>query len=121
MEVRWTSDVMRELSGTLPARELPREEREEKVDASRDGRGGSPPGPTSDEDEVARMVEDVQEMARVFQRELEFRVEDDLDRTVVQVKDRQNDEVIRQIPSEQMLELARNMERIRGLLFNEST
>jgi uncharacterized FlaG/YvyC family protein len=38
----------------------------------------------------------------------------------VEVKDAQNDEVIRQIPSEEMVELARNMERIRGILFDES-
>ncbi|SFD92818.1 FlaG protein [Thiohalospira halophila DSM 15071] len=77
--------------------------------------------PLMDEKDMERMVDDVREMTRAFQRELDFRVEEDIDRTVVQVRDRENDEVIRQIPSDEMLELARNMERIRGLLFNEST
>ena len=71
-------------------------------------------------EEMDAMVEDIREMARMFERDLEFRIEEDLDRPVVEVKDAQNDEVIRQIPSEQMVELARNMERIRGILFDES-
>jgi flagellar protein FlaG len=71
-------------------------------------------------EEMDAMVEDIREMARMFEHELQFRIEEDLDRPVVEVKDVQNDEVIRQIPSEEMVELARNMERIRGILFDES-
>ena len=71
-------------------------------------------------EEMDAMVEDIREMARMFERDLEFRIEDDLNRPVVEVKDTQSDEVIRQIPSEEMVELARNMERIRGILFDES-
>ena len=56
------------------------------------------------------MVEEVREMARMFERDLEFRIEEDLDRTVVEVKDTQQDEVIRQIPPETMLEIARRLE-----------
>jgi len=71
-------------------------------------------------EDMDAMVEDIREMARMFEHELQFRIEEDLDRPVVEVKDAQNDEVIRQIPSEEMVELARNMERIRGILFDES-
>ncbi len=42
-------------------------------------------------------------------RGLEFSVDKDTDRTVVKVVDTKSGEVVRQIPSEEMLELARHM------------
>ncbi len=51
---------------------------------------------------VARLNDYVQ----VVRRELQFSVHDDSGRTVVKVLDRDTGEVVRQIPSEEMLEVA---------------
>ncbi|WP_275886944.1 flagellar protein FlaG [Thiohalospira halophila] len=117
---------MRDFANTLPGPDRNRgsQSLSEKADSPSGGDAMADresASPLMDEKDMERMVDDVREMTRAFQRELDFRVEEDIDRTVVQVRDRENDEVIRQIPSDEMLELARNMERIRGLLFNEST
>lgn len=127
METRWNSDVMRDFANTLPGSDRIRDSRSlpvsKEVGIAAEGamKDRESVSLLTDEKDMERMVDEVREMTRAFQRELDFRVEEELDRTVVQVRDRENDEVIRQIPSEEMLELARNMERIRGLLFNEST
>ena len=47
-----------------------------------------------------------------FQRNLEFRVDDEVDRVIIQVRDKETDKVIRQIPSEEIIELAKNLQAI---------
>lgn len=123
MEIRWNNEVMWDLAGTLPAgqHEQAGSRREEGARADMLRPGSSGDGSPPSEGDMERMAEEVREMNRVFQRELDFRVDDELERIVIEVRDRERDEVIRQIPTERMLELARSMERIRGLLFNEST
>lgn len=51
-------------------------------------------------------------------RGLEFSVDSESGETLVRVIDRATRQVIRQIPSEEMLALARALDRMRGLLVN---
>jgi flagellar protein FlaG len=44
-----------------------------------------------------------------IQRNLEFSVDEDIGRIIINVKDREADEVVRQIPTEEVLELAKNL------------
>ena len=124
MENRISPEMARNISGIQQQNPSQRQERSQEVAIRPDPVAGAPRSESERGGETAEdmdaMVEEIREMARMFERDLEFRIEEDLDRTVVEVKDTQQDEVIRQIPSEQMLELARNMERIRGILFDES-
>ena len=46
------------------------------------------------------------------QRNLEFSIDKDAGRIVINVKDKETDEVLRQIPSEEVLELARNLHNV---------
>ena len=50
---------------------------------------------------------------------LRFNLDEDAGKTVVTVIDSKSKETIRQIPSEEMLELSRRMKDLRGVLFNE--
>ena len=52
-------------------------------------------------------VDELNQNAQSVQRSLRFDVDDDTGITVITVRDRHTDEVIRQIPSEELLELAR--------------
>jgi len=61
---------------------------------------------------VARTRAAVREVAS----SLEFSVDGDTGKTVVRVVDASTQELIRQIPSEEMLSIARNMDRFEGLL-----
>ncbi|MFO8156047.1 MAG: flagellar protein FlaG [Thiohalospira sp.] len=71
-------------------------------------------------EDLRKLMDDMDEVAQSFRRNLSFSVDEELGRTVVRVLDAETDELVREIPPEYMLELARNMERIRGILFDES-
>jgi flagellar protein FlaG len=52
-------------------------------------------------------------------RHLNFSIDKALDRTVIQVKNAETGEVIRQIPDETLLRVAHNIEQVKGMLLDE--
>ena len=68
---------------------------------------------------LADAVDQLNEHAQGTQRNLSFSVDDSSGRTVVRVVDTQTEEVIRQIPSEEMLVLIRNFSESIGNIFDE--
>ena len=58
---------------------------------------------------VERAVAKLNDYVQSFQRDLKFTVDDDLGRPIVRVIDRSTQEVIRQIPNDVTLRLARNL------------
>jgi len=62
------------------------------------------------EEEVDDKVTKINQSIQGIQRNLAFSVDKDLDQIVINVIDKKTDEVIRQIPSEEFLELARNLQ-----------
>lgn len=66
--------------------------------------------PTSEE--VRVVVEKLNRQIQALQRELSFSVDEDSGRTVVRVLDSQTNEVVRQIPSEEVLKFARQLDII---------
>jgi flagellar protein FlaG len=50
---------------------------------------------------------------------LEFTVDSDTERTVVKVIDKQTNEVIRQLPTPEALEIAKAVDRLQGLLIRQ--
>ena len=71
-----------------------------------------------DEAELSQAVKQINDFVQDIQRDLEFSVDDDTGRTVIRVYDSKTDELIRQIPNEEVLELAKNLKETNGLLFN---
>ncbi len=74
-----------------------------------------------DGEELRRVVEEMNDHLQQSQRSLEFTVDDDSGKTVVKVIDSENQQVIRQIPSEEMVEIARKLKEMveGGLIFRE--
>jgi flagellar protein FlaG len=64
----------------------------------------APPGASVEQVEAA--VSAVAEFVSDYARELQFRVDDASGKTVITVRNATTDEVVRQIPSEEVLELA---------------
>ena len=73
---------------------------------------------------ATEQVEDItkvlNESARLFNISLQFRVDEDIDRIIVSVYDKDSDKVIRQVPPEELLELSKSLDQMIGLLFNET-
>lgn len=53
-------------------------------------------------------------------RDLNFSMDERINRTVITVKNMQTGEVVRQIPTEQVVQMAHSIEDMKGLLFNET-
>ncbi|MBY4675931.1 flagellar protein FlaG [Marinobacterium arenosum] len=70
-------------------------------------------------EQLEAAIEKLNELMKDSQRSLSFSVDRDLDKVVVQVKDSQTDEVIRQIPNEETLNFAKNLEGVIGVIFND--
>ena len=75
--------------------------------------------PAPSAEELKEAVERLNEMMKDGQRSLSFSVDQDLEEVVVTVTDVQTDEVIRQIPNEESLQFAKNLEGVLGVIFNE--
>ncbi len=61
-------------------------------------------------DLVDKAVTSLNSSIQSVQRNLQFSVDKDLDRIIINVTDKETDEVVRQIPSEDVLDLARNLQ-----------
>ncbi|OSM06106.1 putative flagellin FlaG [Magnetofaba australis IT-1] len=66
---------------------------------------------------MEQAVEQAQRAVNGFTR-LQFSIEEETEDVVVRVVDRETDEVIRQIPSEEMVNFAKRMQDWDGLLFD---
>lgn len=49
----------------------------------------------------------------------EISVDEDLGRVVIQINDKETGELVRQIPGEAFLEIAKRMEDLKGLLYDD--
>ncbi len=51
---------------------------------------------------------------------LDFSIDDNSGKTIVRVTDKESGELIRQIPSQEMLEIARSIDRLQGMLVKQT-
>ena len=95
-------------------------------------RGRELPAQVSDSAEITEAVTEINEIIRSVQRDLSFNVDEDSGKTIIRVIDSESGELIRQIPSEDILVIAiqlRDFQQDRagrgeigqGLLFSDST
>lgn len=68
---------------------------------------------------VAQAVNDVRRNLEAVARNLQFSIDEDTGQTVVKVIDSDTHEVIRQIPSEELLKLAHAMDQYSGLFVQQ--
>ena len=64
-------------------------------------------------------IDTVKEAGDIFNKRLDFRVDEDTHRIVVKVIDNATDKVIKEIPPEQLVELAAKIQEMVGLLVDE--
>ncbi len=70
-------------------------------------------------EQVNQAVQNINKSLRSLNQNLEFSVDSDSKRTVVKVVDQSTKEVIRQIPSEETLEIAKALDTVKGLLIKQ--
>ncbi|MCZ2175562.1 MAG: flagellar protein FlaG [Burkholderiales bacterium] len=75
-----------------------------------------PSSPRPDREQVQEVVRQLQRVAEPVAQNLQFMVDGETGKTVIRVVDGATKEVIRQIPNEEVLAIARAMDRLQGLL-----
>jgi len=82
-----------------------------------DKTASSAPSAEASREEVEAAVATIQDFVQTVRRSLNFSLEEGSGRVVVKVTDAGSGDVIRQIPSEEALQLAENLSEVRSLLF----
>jgi flagellar protein FlaG len=95
------------VSGKPPVEEAARSEKSSSAALA------SVPKEALAKEQLAGAVSQMQDFAQMLNRELQFDVDEDLGRTVVRVLDKESGNLIRQIPSDEILALAKQMKELR--------
>ena len=69
---------------------------------------------------LEEVVSDLNNLVRELHRELQFSVDEDSGETVIKVIDKETDEIVRRIPSEEIMELRRRLQQATGVIFRDS-
>jgi flagellar protein FlaG len=82
------------------------------------------PGPPSSQqpnpEQVKMAVESMKQVIEASQpNSLQFSIDNETGKTVVSVTDAQTGEMIRQIPSKELLEIARSIDKMQGMLLRQ--
>lgn len=72
-----------------------------------------------DTKQLEAAVKQVQDVTQTLANELRFNIDKDTDKTVVKIVDSATGDLIRQIPSEEMLAIAKALDQIQGLLIKQ--
>jgi flagellar protein FlaG len=108
---------------SVATRDLPDPERSAAVATAKAAAPAAPPArPDAAEPDHATLTQAVDKLntaVRGMAQGLEFSIDRDSKRTVVKVIDQQTKEVIRQVPSQEVLEIAKAIDRAQGLLIRQ--
>ncbi len=68
--------------------------------------------------DISEAMERVAGTARLFNRKIQLEVEDDINMVIVKIVDSETEEVIRQVPPKELVELSKNAKDLKGLLID---
>lgn len=71
-------------------------------------------------DQMKELADDMNEIMDDLQTSIGFSIREENNQVIVQIKNRDTDELVRQIPSEELLVLKEKMEEFTGLIFDQS-
>lgn len=107
------------LSAAPRVARAPVENASDYVDPSQSVRGNQQ-SPQLDRNKLEAAAQSVREFVEPINSNLEFRVNEETGDMVVRIVDRATKEIIRQIPSEEMLALAKALDSIKGLFVKQT-
>lgn len=84
-----------------------------------DGEGPSPPKDVISAERLRSATERINAFVQPVTSDITFSIDEDTGSTVVKVIDRETKDVIRQIPSEEILTIAKALDRLQGLLIRQ--
>lgn len=80
----------------------------------------SPPPEQPSREQIKQAMDDMRKsLSQTAANNLQFSIDDETGQTIVRVTDKQTGELIRQIPSEELVELAKSLDRMQGMLLRQ--
>lgn len=79
---------------------------------------GAPAKTPPTREEVKNAVNNINAALQASSQNLEFSIDDDANAVVVKVIDQSTKQVLRQIPTQEALEIAKSLDKVQGLLIN---
>jgi flagellar protein FlaG len=77
------------------------------------------PDPAAPASQLDDALHNINKSMQSLSQEIQFSIDPDTDRTIVKVVDQRTQEVIRQMPSTEALEIAKALDRLQGLLIRQ--
>ena len=74
----------------------------------------------SEKEPLNEVVTELNNLVRDLHRELQFSIDDQSGDTVIKVVDSETDEVVRQIPSEEVVRMRQRLQEAAGVIFQDS-
>ena len=71
-------------------------------------------------DQVKSAVKSINQAIQVSAPDIQFSVDSDTDKLVVKIVDQQTKQVLRQIPTEEVIEIAKSLDKLQGLLIKQT-
>lgn len=71
-------------------------------------------------DQITKALDEVRAVVQPVAQSLQFSLDQDSGRTVIKVVDTDTNDVIRQIPSEEVLAMSRAIDKLRGMLVKQT-
>lgn len=65
------------------------------------------------------LKEKLEKLSKLFRGEAQFNFDKDIDKVIVKIKDKDTGEIIRQIPPEVAVKIAKKVDELIGILFDE--
>jgi len=75
---------------------------------------------TASADQINKAVKSINKTVQASAPNIEFSVDHDTDKLIVKIIDQQTKQVIRQIPNEEVIEIAKSLDKLQGLLIKQS-
>jgi flagellar protein FlaG len=69
---------------------------------------------------IQEAIDRLNQQLKANGRDLSFQMDEDINRPIITVRNIETGEVVRQIPSEEIIRMAHTLEEGKGLMFNES-
>lgn len=77
------------------------------------------PDAVADNEKITNAVKNINKTIQALSQNLEFSLDKEDSRVIVKIVDQQTKEVLRQIPTEETLEIARSLDKLKGLLIHQ--
>lgn len=74
---------------------------------------------TESKEQIKQAIHEIQGVVDNLAHDLHFSVDEDTGQTIIKVMDASTQEVIRQMPTEEALNIARTLDKVQGLLFHD--